>query len=130
MTDWPDDAATEDLVLAAFCRALPELQARAARGFWRDRLDMHVAEIAAGGSAVLACRELNLGTPADRATRGGDGGPVDGASTSWLPPPSVVGDYRCPLDRCARRADRDQQARPPRCGIADAPMRYVRRDTA
>lgn len=125
MADRCGEAAAEREALAAFCAALPTLRASAARGFWQDTLEMHLAEVAAGGSAVRACAELGL-TGTGETTRGE--GTLEGASTSWLPAPALYGDYRCPLERCARRAGRDEQARPPRCALSGEPMRYVRQD--
>jgi hypothetical protein len=129
MADRRFDAAAERAALAAFCAALPMLVERAARGFWQDTLEMHVAEVAGGGPAVRACRELGLHTGEEDPHRGGDEG-LAGASAAWLPLPALVGDYRCPLARCDRRAGRDEQARPPRCAVSGEPMRYVRQDPA
>jgi hypothetical protein len=39
-----------------------------------------------------------------------------------LEPVTIVGDYRCPNGRCARRADRDEQARVPECHLTGTPM--------
>jgi hypothetical protein len=118
----------ERLAITVLCTALPTLRIRAARGFWEDILDRHVAEVSAGGSAVAACRELALDVHPDGrpGTRGGESG-IDGATTDWLPPPVLMGDYVCPLRRCARRADRDDHGRPPRCALSDEHMRFVRR---
>ncbi|MBM7775031.1 hypothetical protein JOD54_005235 [Actinokineospora baliensis] len=114
----------ERSALAVFCAALPRLRVLAVRGFWEDTLEMHAAEVAAGGSAVSACRELDI----DRARDSVRGDKDDaGARTDWLPPPTLVGDYHCPGRRCARRADRDDQARPPRCAVFDEQMRFERR---
>ncbi|WP_026422814.1 hypothetical protein [Actinokineospora inagensis] len=125
----PDRAEAERLALAALCAALPDLRPRAARGFWEDALDMHVAEVAGGGSAVAACRELGLQTDVTHPPNRGEDPADVGVRTDWLPSPTLVGDYRCPGRHCARRADRDEQARPPRCAIFDEPMRFVRGNT-
>ncbi|RLK59049.1 hypothetical protein [Actinokineospora cianjurensis] len=111
----------EQHALAVFCAALPRLRASAVLQFWEDTLEMHVAEVAAGGSAASACRELAL-TVAPPPNR--DDGV--GARTDWLAAPSLVGAYVCPGKRCPRRADRDEQARPPRCAVFDEQMRFVR----
>jgi hypothetical protein len=124
----PDHGDAERRAITAFCDALPFLRTRAAAGFWEDTLEMHVAEVAEGGSAAAACRELNLELDDRRlATRGGEPG-IDGAVTDWLPAPQLVGAYTCPLRRCARRADRDEQARPPRCALTGDQMTFVRRN--
>jgi hypothetical protein len=126
----PRDTDAERLALAAFCAALPGLRHRAASGFWEDTLDMHVTEVAEGGSAVDACRELSLEfddtsrTSYGGTTRGGEPG-IDGAATNWLPKPVLHGDYRCPLRRCARRDRRDERGRPPRCALSGDQMRFV-----
>jgi hypothetical protein len=112
---------SERSALSVFCAALPDLRVRAARGFWQDTLDMHVSEVAEGGS----CRELGL-----LARPGGDSperGDLEGASAGWLPAPVLVGDYHCPVDRCVRRAARDDEGRPPRCALYDQPMSFARR---
>ena len=116
----------ERRMLAAFCAGLPRLREKAAEGFWDDRLEMHVEEVATGGSAVAACAELGLvATPGTGRpqTRGTDPG-LAAAATDWLAEPEVVGDYACPLRRCGRRAGRDEQARPPHCAVAEKPMRF------
>jgi hypothetical protein len=123
---------SERSALSAFCVGLPGLRARAARGFWQDTLEMHVAEVVEGGSAVAAFRELGLLSPPE-----GDGGldPVErgeelaGGSAAWLPRPVLVGDYHCPLQRCVRRGVRDDDGRPPWCALSDQPMRYARHAT-
>lgn len=122
----PNHGDAERRAVTAFCDALPFLRTRAARGFWDDTLEMHVAEVAEGGSAVAACRELNLELDDRPVTRGEPG--IDGAVTDWLPAPNLVGAYTCPTRRCARRADRDDQARPPRCALTDEQMTFVRRN--
>lgn len=127
MSERPRDAETERVALAAFCAALPGLRRRADSGFWDDTLEMHVAEIAAGGSALDACRELSREfdtTNWPGPTRGGEPG-IDGAATNWLPKPVLHGDYRCPLRRCVRRDRRDEQGRLPRCGLSGEQMRFV-----
>ena len=118
-------AREERLALAAFCAALPGLRDRAVSGFWEDTLDMHTGEIAAGGSAADACRELGLTfDPAEPwHFRSGEPG-IDGAATSWLPEPALHGDYRCPLRRCARRGRRDDRGRPPRCALSGEQMSF------
>ncbi|GAA3059203.1 hypothetical protein [Actinokineospora globicatena] len=113
----------EQYALAVFCAAVPGLRTRAVRGFWEDTLEMHVAEVAAGGSAVSACKELKLDPAAAPPPNRDDG---TGPRTDWLPVPSLVGGYVCPGKRCARRADRDDDARPPRCAVFDEQMRFVR----
>lgn len=125
----PNHGDAERRALTAFCNALPYLHVHAARGFWIDTLDMHVAEVAGGGSAVAACRELELELDDQQrlVTRGGEPR-IDGAATNWLPEPTLVGAYVCPLRRCARRADRDEQGRPPRCALTGDQMSFVRRN--
>lgn len=122
---------SERSALSAFCAALPELRARAARGFWQDTLDMHVAEVAEGGSALAACRELGLLRPDSDAPVSGaaERGELEGASAGWLPQPSLIGDYHCPVRRCARRGARDDDGRPPWCALSEQPMTYARRPT-
>jgi hypothetical protein len=128
-------AETERLALAALCAALPTLRRHAERGLWTDVLDAHVTAVEAGGSAVAACRELSLGIdpvdgPVDRGGGPADRGDanIDGAAIDWLPPPSLIGDYVCPRQRCDRRAGRDDHARTPRCGLSGEPMRFIPQD--
>ncbi|WP_446044687.1 hypothetical protein [Streptomyces olivaceus] len=94
-----------------------------------DVLDRHAVEVSAGGSALAACRELalDLDPRSGNGTRGAEQD-VDGATVDWLPAPVLMGDYVCPLRRCARRADRDDHGRPPRCAVSDEAMWFVRRD--
>jgi hypothetical protein len=120
--------AGERRALAVFCAAVPALRARAARGFWEDTLDMHISEIAAGASALDACEQLGLRTDESPEPPVRGDHLHTGGRTDWLPPPSLVGDYRCPTGRCGRRADRDEQAKPPRCAVSGAQMRFVRGD--
>ncbi|OLR93569.1 hypothetical protein [Actinokineospora bangkokensis] len=113
----------EQRALAAFCGSLPRLREQAAAGYWADRLDMHVEEVEAGGSALAACAELGLVTDERGYTMRGDGN-LAAASVDWLRAASVVGDYGCPLGRCARRATRDDAGRPPRCDLTGERMRF------
>lgn len=118
---------SERAVLAALCVALPALRARAEAGFYADTVDMHVADVLAGESALAACAHLGLrvdGTAED-PTR--DVRPADGVGDLW-PAPSLIGDYHCPLRRCVRRAGRDDRGRPPRCWLADEQMLFTSRD--
>lgn len=118
-------AEADRWALAVFCSALPELRVKASDGFWEDTLDMHVAEVAGGGSALAACRELSLDLNRPSPHRG-DGAGIDGAATDWIPAPVVLGGYVCPLRRCVRRGERDEQGRPPRCAVAGEQMTFRR----
>lgn len=114
--------------LASLCAALPALRVRAEAGFWDDTLDMHLADVLAGESALAACEQLGLvpdGTSPADPTRVGR--PADAATDLW-PAPSLVGDYRCPLRRCVRRAGRDDHGRPPRCSLTGDRMLFTSRD--
>lgn len=121
------DKRPEREVLAAFCMALPALRARADAGFWADTLDMHVADLLAGESALVVCERLGLdfGAGAEDPARGER--PADGVGDLW-PAPSLIGDYHCPLRRCARRAGRDDRGRPPRCWLTGEQMLFTSRD--
>lgn len=124
-------AKTEREVLAALCAALPALRERAEAGFWADTLDMHVAEVIGGESAVVACEQLDLTFDHDD-TEGADPDTPrsvrsDDAVADLWPAPSLVGDYHCPLRRCGRRDSRDDLGRPPRCWLTDEQMRFSTR---
>lgn len=120
-------AEVEREVLAMLCEALPTLRERADAGFWADTLDMHVTDVLRGESALVAGAELGL-TRADEDETPRGNRPGDAVADLW-PAPSVVGDYRCPLRRCVRRAGRDDHGRPPRCWLAGEQMRFTSRDT-
>jgi hypothetical protein len=111
--------ADEREAMALLCEHLPELRERAEAGYWADRLDMHLNEVAGGASALAACQELGL-IGDDPTLR--SGGRLDG-----LPAVTMTGDYRCPDRRCARRAGRDSNGRPPLCGLAETPMVFQTR---
>lgn len=112
-------------LLAALCAALPALRRRAEAGFWSDTLDMHVADLLAGESAVVVCGELGLTFDDVRTQRGDRAG--DSVADLW-PAPSLVGEYHCPLRRCGRRSNRDDLGRPPRCWLTDDQMLFSSRD--
>lgn len=109
----------ERKAMALLCEHLPELRERAEAGFWADQLDMHLNEVAEGASALAACQELGLIGP-DQTLR--SAGRLDG-----LPTVTLTGDYRCPDRRCARRADRDSDGRPPLCELTETPMVFQTR---
>ena len=121
----PTAGQADRWALAVFCAALPSLREMAAEGFWEDTLAMHIAEVAGGGSAMAACRdlELDLNQPEDVQR---DGAGIGGSTTDWLPRPEVIGAYSCPLRRCPRRSNRDADAVAPRCELAGQTMRFVR----
>jgi hypothetical protein len=121
---------SERLALARLCARLPDIRERAEQGSWSDELEERVDEVAAGASAVAACRALGLldGRPtgpaydpdgSDRAAGEPDSG---GASLPGLDDAVLTGRYGCPLGRCARRGQRDDRARPPVCELTGAPM--------
>lgn len=107
------------------CASLPMLREQAEGGFWTDTLDMYVADLVGGESAVVVWERLGL-NPKDHTTRDG-GGPDDLVGDLW-PAPSLVGDYQCPLRRCPRRAGRDDTGRPPRCWLTDEQMLFTSRN--
>ncbi|GAB3439678.1 hypothetical protein [Actinophytocola sediminis] len=124
----PGPTTPERELLAALCAALPALRERAEAGFWVDTLDMHLADLLAGESAVVVCARLDLtfDRPAGTDARGVH--PGDAVADLW-PVPSLVGDYHCPLRRCRRRAGRDDNGRPPRCWLTGEQMSFTSRDS-
>jgi hypothetical protein len=121
---------TERLALARLCARLPDIRERAEQGSWSDELAERVDEVAAGASAVAACRALGLlddRPPAPGAYPDGNdraAGPPDsgGASLIGLDDTVLTGQYGCPLDRCARLGQRDDEGRPPVCELIGTPM--------
>jgi hypothetical protein len=113
----------ERSALAFLCANLGDLRASAERGSWSDLLDMYVDEVRDGGSALAACRDLDLLSP-DETLR-------TDVRVAGLPPVRLIGDYRCPRNnrqkRCTRRADRDPNGRRPLCALADEPMVFETR---
>lgn len=117
-------------MLAALCAALPALREKAEAGFWADTLDMHVADLLGGESAVVVCEQLGLtfdGSSVEPEEIARGVGPADAVADLW-PTPSLVGDYQCPLRRCPRRSSRDDHGRPPRCWLTDEQMLFTSRD--
>lgn len=117
----PPAGLAEREAVGFLCERLPELRKRAEAGYWTDRLDLNVDEVANGGSAVTACRELGLIADPPNPTRGDSPGAA-GARIAGLAPVTLVGRYTCPLGRCARHADRDERARVPECHLTGTPM--------
>lgn len=117
----PPAELSEREAVGFLCERLPELRARAEAGYWTDRLDLNVDEVAHGGSALTACHELGLIPDTTGPTRG-DGPGVDGARIAGLSPVTLAGGYTCPIRRCVRQADRDEQARVPQCHLTARPM--------
>jgi hypothetical protein len=104
-------------ILAWLCAQLPTLRAAAVRDGWRTGLERQVDAIRGGGSPRRACQRLGLETDPEQykagfASVGGFG----------LDAPVVAGDYRCPRDRCDRRAQPDERGRVPVCALEAMPM--------
>lgn len=106
---------------ALLCSYLPVLREQAELGDWAELLDMHVAEVAQGAPALAACVEIGL-VGGDHTVRGGPGQRLPG-----LEAVALRGDYGCPHLRCARQADRDEDARVPLCEISGDPMVFKAR---
>jgi hypothetical protein len=105
----------ERQAMALLCESLPALRAGAEAQFWAEALEMHIEEVAAGGPALHAVDQLGLIEPPPTIR---EGVPV----LHGLEPVRLVGDYRCPRRRCSRRAERDDQGRPPLCALIETPM--------
>ncbi|WDZ83949.1 hypothetical protein [Micromonospora cathayae] len=115
-------------LLASLCAAVPTLRERAEAGLWTDLLDEVLDDLAAGRPVVEVCRQLGWTVETD-AERNADNDPAfpdytEGARLEGLAPVVLDGDYRCPRDRCSRRAHRDDRGRVPTCALAGTPMTY------
>ncbi|MEV6350650.1 hypothetical protein [Actinoplanes sp. NPDC051851] len=121
------EVTTDRQLLATLCAALPALRERADAGFWSDRLDEAVGDLAGGEPVREVCRRLGL-LPDGEVARGGEPGGlvpgVEGAHLVAIAEVTLDGDYRCPLTRCARRAHRDDRGRVPFCALAEQPMTF------
>ncbi|MEV6305203.1 hypothetical protein AB0M02_37725 [Actinoplanes sp. NPDC051861] len=114
-------------LLASLCAALPLLRERAEEGLWSDELDEMVGDLAAGEPVVEVCRRLGLVGEVDDQ-RNAENAPalpgVEGAHLAGIGEVVLDGAYRCPRNRCSRRAQRDDRGRVPVCALAEAPMTY------
>ncbi|WFE56827.1 hypothetical protein [Micromonospora sp. WMMD712] len=117
-------------LLAQLCAAVPTLREHAEAGLWTDLLDEALDDLAAGRPVAEVCRQLGWAVETETGTeteRGvGESVPdhAGGARLEGLAPVVLDGGYRCPRDRCTRRAHRDDQGRVPHCALAGTPMTY------
>lgn len=115
---------TEDEALVAWCERLPAIRAEASAVGAAARLERDIARVREGGSALVAYRRW-LGT--DEADSWRTWSEPAGSAMPGLPGlpravPAGTGDYRCPQDRCTRRASRDELGHPPVCAAFDVAM--------
>jgi hypothetical protein len=110
----------ERTVLAWFCTQLPTLRIAADRDGWRGRLDREITAVQTGSSALRACRRLGL--PIDSDQQKSPGSELASLAALGLESVTIAGDYLCPHGRCTRRAQADQQGRPPTCALDGTPM--------
>jgi hypothetical protein len=120
----PPAGLTERIAVGFLCERLPELRARAEAGYWSDRLELNVDDVADGGSGLVACQDLGLLPDPHQGgtTRGAELPAVDGGRIDGLAPVTLAGRYGCPHGRCVRHADRDDRARVPECHLTGTPM--------
>ncbi|PRY37411.1 hypothetical protein [Umezawaea tangerina] len=112
--------SAEDYAAAAWlCAALPALRAGAmGDDLVAARIEAAALAVRDGAGAAGVCRDL--GYDADPApTKSADLPVLDDFG---LDPVRVEGTYRCPHQRCFRRAHADERGREPVCSIGDAPM--------